>query len=82
VREGGVRYVGDGSWGVPQFACSQDRVTQHPELFAHIHNKNNPNHVWEVTVNTNDTHHIVMYEGIDLAGEFIFAVQDTFQTSK
>ena len=26
----GVRYVGDGSWGVPEGKCSEHRFTKHP----------------------------------------------------
>lgn len=37
-KNDGVRYVGDGSWGVPENPCPEHHSTPHAEYFEHMEN--------------------------------------------
>jgi len=50
LYEYGTRYVGDGSWGVPNQTCSEERTPSYMNLIADSA-QHDPNHFWQIIVN-------------------------------
>lgn len=72
----GVRYIGDGSWGVPEGRCGQRRITKRPEYFEYFDTEE-PNHIWLITLNkTTDSTHTLIYRAVDLEGNIVFNTTD------
>ena len=77
IANNGVRYIGDGSWGVPEGGCGEHRFTKHPELFEHYDTDHNPNHIWKIRIiKTAEKAHSIEYEAIGLEGNSIFNQTD------
>ena len=73
----GVRYIGDGSWGVPEGGCGAKRLTKHPEWFEHIETDGSPNHIWKVRViKTTETTHTIEYIAINDNNTEVFKTHD------
>jgi hypothetical protein len=47
--ESGTRYVGDGSWGVVEGACPDNKIS--PAEKFEFYDPADPNHVWLITLN-------------------------------
>jgi uncharacterized protein (DUF2249 family) len=72
----GVRYVGDGSWGVPENPCTEQRQTPRPELFEY-REVEHPNHVWKVRVFRNpQQQYSIEYKAININNTIDFSVID------
>lgn len=73
----GVRYVGDGSWGVPEDACPTNHTTPYPENFQYFE-KEHPNHIWKVRLFKNSTasSYSIEYKAIDLNNTVVFETTD------
>ena len=73
----GVRYIGDGSWGVPEGGCGQSRRTKHPEMFQHFETDGSPNHIWKVRViKTGDSTHTIEYVAINETNHEVYRTHD------
>ncbi len=71
----GTRYIGDGSWGVPEDPCNPGHITPYPNNFQYYETEH-PNHVWKVklfkTTNISRSYSIE-YKAIDLNNTVVFA---------
>ena len=73
----GVRYIGDGSWGVPEGPCSKKRISKHPEYFLNTEVDKPPNHVWKVRLlKTTETTHSIEYVAVDVSNTQVSSHHD------
>ena len=66
--EHGTRYLGDGSWGVPNDTCSDARIPKNINLLENYVSKE-PNHIWQVTLKKVDNPtrpYSINYTAIDM----------------
>lgn len=64
-HEEGVRYVGDGSWGVTDESCPTKWMTPHVNIFENMVHRN-PNHMWQLTLTRGNANHTISYRAIDM----------------
>jgi hypothetical protein len=75
----GMRYVGDGSWGVIEGSCTEGRKTPSPEKIK-FSDLEKPNHLWLVTLNQQaDMTYKVNYTAIDEFGNANFTQIDSLR---
>ena len=66
LDETGVRYIGDGSWGIPEPPCARSRITPNAINFDDIE-LNNPNHIWKITITNEAQSSTINYTAVDLS---------------
>lgn len=69
----GTRYIGDGSWGVAQDVCPDEKHTPHPELMEKVAFEE-ANHMWQITLKLNDAQrrsYSINYTAVDLWGAVV-----------
>ena len=63
----GTRYVGDGSWGVPNGTCSEARMPKYMDLIEDDYAQHDPNHFWQIIINRTDPqNHYINYTAVDI----------------
>ena len=63
----GTRYVGDGSWGVVEGSCPNNKIS--PKEKFDFMDSIDPNHIWLVTLKkTNTSNYSINYTAIDING--------------
>ena len=67
--EDGTRFIGDGSWGVPNGTCSSQNIPDNMELMESYAQKE-PNHYWQIVVTKTEEPakpYSISYNAVDLS---------------
>lgn len=78
----GTRYIGDGSWGVTEIFCEENRLPPRPE-FMQNYTRESPNHMWQITLtktNNASSKYSINYKAVNLQEKVVFQLKEDLPT--